>query len=397
MVSIKISKNNLFFVFLIFGYIFGVMLYDFIDFKYTDELMAAFLVLFTGLILWERRRWSQAKPLYILGGIFLFYIIYSFMIKSNVPKAILMDTTIQIKPFLGFYCTYLLMPVISKKYKLFITVMCLSFAFILLIIALLGHIDTIFGHPSRYATAAVATAFLYLYCSSYTWKDLMAFILILSVGILSTRSKFYGFFMFALMFSIMLKSGYRFKMTYHSVLLAIFLLSIVLIVAWDKIDLYFIVGTMNSTGEKWARPALYGVSFLILIDYFPFGSGLGSFATYTSAQYYSKTYAEYHIDKLWGLSKDYPDFIADTYYPSLAQFGIIGLFLFIFFWIKILKTMFVYKNKYGMDKLFLIATLIIAFFGIECIADSTFTHNRGFFMLVILGLTLSEMHSMQKE
>ena len=59
--------------------------------------------------------------------------------------------------------------------------------------------------------------------------------------------------------------------------------------------------------------------------------------------------------------------------------------------------MFVYKNKYGMDKLFLIATLIIAFFGIECIADSTFTHNRGFFMLVILGLTLSEMHSMLKE
>ena len=93
------------------------------------------------------------------------------MIKSNVPKAILMDATIQIKPFLGFYCTYLLMPVLSKKYKLFITVMCLSFAFILLIIALLGHIDTIFGHPSRYATAAVATAFLYLYCSSYTWRS----------------------------------------------------------------------------------------------------------------------------------------------------------------------------------------------------------------------------------
>jgi len=397
MVSIKISKNNLFFVFLIFGYILGVMLYDFIDFKYTDELMAAFLVLFTGLILWERRRWSQAKPLYILGGIFLFYIIYSFMIKSNVPKAILMDATIQIKPFLGFYCTYLLMPVLSKKYKLFITIMCLSFAFILLIIALLGHIDTIFGHPSRYATAAVATAFLYLYCSSYTWKDLITFILILSVGILSTRSKFYGFFMFALFFSIMLKSGYRFKTTYHSVLLAFFLLFIVLIVAWDKIDLYFIVGTMNNTGEKWARPALYGVSFLIFIDYLPFGSGLGSFATYTSAQYYSKTYAEYHIDRLWGLSKDYPDFISDTYYPSLAQFGIVGLFLFVYFWIRILKAMFAYKKKYGMDKLFLITTLIIAFFGIECIADSTFTHNRGFFILVILGLTLSEMHSMQKE
>ncbi len=148
MVSVKISKNNLFFVFLIFGYIFGVMLYDFIEFKYTDELMAAFLVLFTGLILWERRSWDQAKAIiYTRRHFFFFYIIYSFMIKSNVPKAILMDAVIQIKPFLGFYCTYLLMPVLSKKNKLFITIMCLSFAFILLIIALLGHIDTIFGHP----------------------------------------------------------------------------------------------------------------------------------------------------------------------------------------------------------------------------------------------------------
>jgi len=49
-----------------------------------------------------------------------------------------------------------------------------------------------------------------------------------------------------------------------------------------------------------------------------------------------------------------------------------------------------------MDKRYIIVSLIVAFFAIECIADSTFTHNRGFVMLVILGLTLSEMRSSLK-
>ena len=49
------SKNNLFFSFLVAGYIFGVILYDFIEFKYTDELMALFLCLFAGVIVCERK------------------------------------------------------------------------------------------------------------------------------------------------------------------------------------------------------------------------------------------------------------------------------------------------------------------------------------------------------
>jgi len=396
MAAVKVSKNNLFFIFIVFGYIFGVMLYDFIEFKYTDELMAVFLVLFTGLILWERRNWNEAKPLYILSGIFIFYIIYSVVIKSNVNKAIIMDAIIQIKPFLGFYCTYLLMPELSKKQKTFITIMCIVFALILLIIPLAEQTNTVFGHPSRFATAVVVTAFLYLYCSSYTWNELLTFIFILSIGIFSTRSKFYGFFVFAVMFSVIIKSGYIFKVTYSSLLYSILIICAVIIVSWEKINLYFVVGTINNAGELWARPALYGISFLILIHYFPFGSGFGSFATYTSAQYYSNIYAKYHIDKLWGLSKDHPTFIADTFYPSLAQFGIIGVILFFYFWIRILKVSFIYKKKYGMDKRYIIVSLIVAFFAIECIADSTFTHNRGFVMLVILGLTLSEMRSSLK-
>ena len=94
---------------------------------------------------------------------------------------------------------------------------------------------------------------------------------------------------------------------------------------------YYIDGAMNSR-EMWSRPAMMGTLFLILIDYLPFGCGLGSFGTFASAKYYSNTYAEYGLDKLWGLSEDKPDFIADAFYPELAQFGIVGVVLYFWFW-----------------------------------------------------------------
>ena len=56
-----LSKNNLFFAFLIFGYLFGVIFYDFIEFSYVDELMALFLVVFAGMIVIERKNWKELK------------------------------------------------------------------------------------------------------------------------------------------------------------------------------------------------------------------------------------------------------------------------------------------------------------------------------------------------
>lgn len=79
------SKNNLFFAFLIFGYLFGVIFYDFIGFDYVDELMALFLVVFTGMVVMERKKWKELIPIGIVAGIFIFYLIYSFLIKSNTP------------------------------------------------------------------------------------------------------------------------------------------------------------------------------------------------------------------------------------------------------------------------------------------------------------------------
>ena len=67
------SKNNLFFAFLIFGYLFGVIFYDFIGFDYVDELMALFLVVFTGMVERVDTHRNSCRNFYILLDIFISY------------------------------------------------------------------------------------------------------------------------------------------------------------------------------------------------------------------------------------------------------------------------------------------------------------------------------------
>ena len=125
------------------------------------------------------------------------------------------------------------------------------------------------------------------------------------------------------------------------------------------------------------------------MDYMPFGSGLGSFATHASRVCYSPIYTEYGINNVWGLSKSFDSFIADTYYPSLAQFGIAGVIFYILFWLYTIKKAFQFFKRTGKTHLIVIALLICGFLFIENVADATFTSNRGFFMMLLLGFVLS--------
>lgn len=386
LVNVVLSKNNLFFGFLIVGYLFGVVLYDYLGFNYTDELMAFFLFLFTGATIWERRNYKQLQPLLILLSISAFYVVYSLAIHSNVPKAIFKDLIIQIKPFMGFLCAMIIAPKFSKNQKLFLMLLCLLVGLMILLIFLTGNMWAFFIHPSRLATTATATAFLFLYSSSFKWADIFLFIFLLSIGLLSTRSKFYGFYGVALFLVFYFKMGGVIRFDWKTILIAGIVLSLAVALSWQKIVLYYIDGSMNSR-EMWSRPAMMITALLILKDYLPFGSGLASFGTFVSGEYYSSIYSKYKIDGLYGLNKDNPMFIADAYYPELAQFGIVGVILYFVFWILVVKRG-ITPNRYNLISVLLII-MIVLFFLIEGVADSTFTHNRGLFIMILLGMIMA--------
>ena len=386
--------NKYFYNLFVITLLFGIILYDIIGFNSSDEICGLFLLIlfFRNMIL--SKDWPINKFFLLVLGIFFFYVCYSIKIGSNTTKAIFMDLIIQLKPYLAFFCTYQLSPQFNANQKKLLQDICLVIWFFFLPLGILGlGGERIFyhtvGHPSCYAASITALSLTYLYCSNYTMKEKLVFLIMLAAGISSGRSKFYGFFALATFTVFYLGKIENLKLNFRNTMVFLLLLITILFVAKEKIDLYFLQGLANEDAEEkdlLARFFLYSTSLLILLDYIPFGSGLASFGTHVSAVYYSKIYTKYGIDSVWGLSKSYNKFIADTYYPSLAQFGIVGILLFILFWIYLISKSIKHSIITNNSKLFSITCLIIGYLLIENIADASFTSNRGLFMMIFLGL-----------
>ena len=88
--------------------------------------------------------------------------------------------------------------------------------------------------------------------SDFSWSDIAAFILLLSIGFLSTRSKFYGFWLVAVLLLVYLKSGLRMRFNFTTLALGCLLLGGAVWMAYDKIVIYYVDGMMNSR-EMWSR------------------------------------------------------------------------------------------------------------------------------------------------
>jgi hypothetical protein len=307
------------------------------------------------------------------------------------------DFFIQLKPYLAFFCIYQLRPVISDKQKKLLNQITLICWFLLLPVGFYGLADEMnfvrmMAHPTNYAAAVTCTALLYLFTSEGTKLNKLIFITLLSIGIFSGRSKFYGFFVLASAITLYFNDVKKIKLDAKTIMAGLFIMAAIVFVARDKIIFYFMpVFSGDMANDYIARLALYATSYSLFIDYFPFGCGFASFGTYYSGVHYSNIYAEYGIDNIWGLSKSYHSFIADTYYPSLAQFGIAGAALYFLFWLYIIKKAMSYNLSNKYIHWFSITACIAGFLLIENIADSSFTGNKGVFMMLFLGYAFSNL------
>ena len=96
----------------------------------------------------------------------------------------------------------------------------------------------------------------------------------------------------------------------------------------------------------WARNVLTMNSLNIAKDNFPIGTGFGTYASWASGESYSNIYYDYNISTTWGISPDFYEFIADTFWPMIiGQFGVLGLGVYIYILLRI------YKNIINNDNL----------------------------------------------
>jgi hypothetical protein len=384
-------------MFFVISLVFGLLLYGTIGYDGVDELCAFVLIIFFCYVVSGRRGWPMNKAFLVTLGIFLFYLCYSFYIGSNVNRAIVTDFIVQLKPYVAFFIVYQLCPLFDKNQKAKLRIICVAGWLILLFLGVLSLFkeriifDAMY-HVAYYYACVLALSLIWFFCSDNSRKDKFIFILMLSVGLFSTRSKFYGIYLLAIVLVLFASRIKYVKFNFKTVLSALVILTAIIIVGWQKIDLYFALSSETERVETdlLARLMLYMTSADVFMDYFPFGSGLGSFASYSSGVYYSDIYAKYGIEKIYGMNSSDYSYIADTYYPCLAQFGVAGVILFITFFIYLIRKSHKVIQQSQNTKYMIITTIIIFYFLIESIADATFTGHRGFFIMMLLGLVFSE-------
>lgn len=372
--------------------------------SYLDEFGALMFGCVAALDCIVNRNWGKYKLLWIVMAIMAFYAIYSVtMVHFNVAKAVMLDWVITIKPFLPFIVMFAVAPKFTDADKKIIRGICVFNAAILSFAFCCGHsvVEAIVFHVTYGGTAIFASMMFYLYCSidsngKISRRSIVAAIIFLTFGLLCTRAKYYGSYVLVLYFIFAYRPGMLRQLTPFKILGLLLIGALVLAVSWHKIEYYFLVGNGDSFDptvvQSFARPVLYVTGFLILFDFFPFGTGLGSFASFASEQFYSGVYYYYGIDKVYGLSPSYSSFICDAYYPSLAQFGIVGFILFICFWCYtynfLRKAIRISGESFRYP--FIIGALLVCFILIECTSGNTFTQIIGTFVMALYGIICAQ-------
>lgn len=377
--------------------------------KFTDELCACLLVAFAALDCLLNGNWRRYNLLWFIIALMTFYAVYSLMrFNFNTPRYIMTDWLIQLKPYLAFTVMLAVRPVFTPQdkgiLKIAAVVNVLLAVLALSMVRIAGNhffLDTVFFHVMTAGMCIYISAVTYLLCSikddgSVDIRAMGIFMLMLILGLMCTRSKYYGEFVVTIYFIYIYRYGMMKAMNFKYAFVIASVMLLFIAVSWGKIEYYFLKGNSDTFDsnviESYARPVMYVTSGLVLVDFFPFGSGLASFGSFASSDHYSRLYFDYGLDKIHGLSPQMPDFICDAFYPSLAQFGFVGWILFIWFWIYIyryLKNLIRFdniKNKYY----FCIGVALMCFIFIESVASTIFVQFYGLMAMMLLGMICAQ-------
>lgn len=359
-----------------------------VNFDWSDEILTVALLGYAFMKLrFLVKDKGRKTEINIYIGLMIFYLAYSFFIKITTPRGILLDFMQQLRPYAVFYLTWMMAPDFSPKQKKRIKwVMLLSFFGYLIAFKFKPSLVTPYGSGESAALGQIALccAMIYYLFSKQTKRNRNIAILIMLLGLISGKSKYFGECVVFIALVIFVKSKINF--TSVSTLLKVAALgSVVIFFTWTKFNAYYVEG-FQEEAEAMARPATYETGIKIMFkDYIPFGSGFGSFGTAAAAKEYSPLYYKYQLNTIWGLNPENPMFLADAFYPTLAEFGLVGLFFFLWFWKRRLWE----ANKIHNLIYYRMALMCILALALESTADSSYLSGKGMGYFMILALCLN--------
>lgn len=390
----KVKNSRLTYNLLLWGLIWVIILYDIIQFytgfSYLDEL---YTLLLGVLIFMRHRNGLYMREFLVCLGAFLFFLVYSLFYGVNVHEAVWIDFLLQLKPYVLFYAACLLDLQMSDYHKRKLHKICKKLGWLMIPFGFLtqyGIITTNAGGP-RFTSMVSIIGLLYLYTSNMTKKDLLWTFAIWTVAFIPMKSKFFGFYALALALFYGLGDE-RIKVNLKYLCFGAIAVVFVFFAAYEKFSFYFMEGSQSET--MFARPALFFGAWEILKDYFPFGSGFGSYASFASAEYFSRLYWTMDVARYSELSDG--AFLCDTFFPSLAQCGAAGVVLFVWFWRRRVRD---FNYCYSPDDVYRYKCLFLMFgyFMIESTSDTSYVQNRGLYMFMLMAIFMNEMRARRSE
>lgn len=359
-----------------------------VNFDWSDEILTVLLLFYAmakqHFLVKDKKR---SKEINIYIALMIFYLLYSLVIRVTTPRGVMLDFLQQLRPYAVFYLTWMMAPQFTpKQQKRIKWVMLLSFFGYLFAFKFKPELVTPYSgvESAAFGQLALCCAMIYYLFSKQTKRNRNIAIIIMLLGLVSGKSKYFGECVCFIALVMFVKS--RIKFTSVSTLLKLAALgAVVIFFTWTKFNAYYVEG-FQEDAQAMARPATYETGMTIMFkDYIPFGSGLGSFGTAAAAKEYSPLYYKYNLNEIWGLDPTYPMFLADAFYPTLAEYGIVGLFFFLWFWKRRLWE----ANKIPNLIYYRMALMCILALALESTADSSYLSGKGMGYFMILALCLN--------
>lgn len=359
-----------------------------VNFDWSDEILTVALL---GYAFMKQRFLvkdnGRTTEINIYIGLMIFYLVYSLLIQVTTFRGVYLDLLQQLRPYAVFYLTWMMAPDFSPKQKKRIKwVMLFSFFGYLILFKIKPSVVTPYGGGESTALGQIALccAMIYYLFSKQTKRNRNIAILIMLLGLISGKSKYFGECVVFITLMMFVKSKINF--TSVSTLLKVAALGcVVIFFTWTKFNAYYVEGFQSDAAEM-ARPLTYETGVKIMFqDYIPFGSGLGSFGTSAAAKEYSPLYYDYQLNNVWGLTPENPMFLADAFYPTLAEYGVVGLFFFLWFWKRRLWEC----NKIPNIVYYRMALMAILALALESTADSSYLSGKGMGYFMVLALCLN--------
>lgn len=112
------------------------------------------------------------------------------------------------------------------------------------------------------------------------------------------------------------------------------------VIGYPQFEKYFVNGVKVNEGSAPRLLFLEG-GIQLFKEYFPFGTGFGTFGSSTAATHYSSLYYMLGFDSVAGMSPTNPKCLNDTFWPMIfAQLGLVGTIPYILLLLGILWKMY---------------------------------------------------------